>query len=171
MDKKKETKGELVPATYKKPSRVFLELDRMFDDFRDEFETVFFRPFGFRGSLMEPIAPMFEMTREPLVDLADMGDRFELTAEMPGIPKDKIDINVSDDGIEIKAEFEEETEETEKEYCCKERYYQSFYRKMALPDDVIPDKANAKMENGILKIDLPKKKPKEVPKMKKLDVE
>jgi len=114
--------------------------------------------------------PMMEMPREPLVDLADMGDRFELTAEIPGIPKDKIDIRISDDGIEIKAEVEEKKEEKEKDYVCKERSYRSFYRKMSLPDEVISDKGEAKMIDGMLKITLPKKEPKAAPKMKKLEV-
>ena len=164
MAKKEKTKGELMPRGYLSPSGMMREFDKMFDEFRSGFEDRFWRPFG------ETRMPVLEMPREPLVDLADMGDRFELTAEIPGIPKDKIDINVSDDSIEIKAETEEKKEEKEKDYICKERSYRSFYRKMALPDDVVSEKADAKMTDGMLKITLPKKEPKEAPRTKKLDV-
>jgi len=171
MAEKKKTKGELIPREYTGPPGMMREFDRMFDEFRSGFENIFLMPSGFgferpSGWMM----PSLEMAREPLVDLADMGDKFELTAEMPGIPKDKIDIQLSDDSIEIKAEVEEEKEEKEKEYCCKERSYRSFYRKMSLPDDVISEKADAKMAGGVLKITLPKKEPKKMPETKKIEV-
>lgn len=164
MAKKEKTKGALAPRGYLSPSGMMREFDRMFDEFRSGFEDRFRMPFGEIG------LPEMEMAREPLVDLADMGDRFELTAEIPGIPKDKIDIKLSDDSVEIKAEVEEKKEEKEKDYLCKERSYRSFYRKMALPDDVVSEKADAKMTDGMLKITLPKKEPKAAPKMKKLKV-
>ena len=122
--KVKKTKGELVPKEYISPLSTINEFDRMFDEFRRGFEDMFFRPFGFERPFIELGMPMLEMAREPLVDLVDMGDRFELTAEIPGIPKDKIDVRVSENSIEIKAETEEEKEEEEKEeeekeYCCR----------------------------------------------------
>jgi HSP20 family protein len=170
MAEKKEKKGELVPREYLSPSAVMREFDRMFDDFRGEFEDRFWRPLNIRRPSVEVRMPFMEMPREPLVDLADLGDRFELTAEMPGIPKDKINIHVSDDSIEVRAEVEEEVEEKEKEYCCRERTYTGFYRKMALPAEVVSGKADARMTDGMLKITLPKKKPEQMPKMRKLKV-
>jgi HSP20 family protein len=171
MAEKKEKKRELVPKGYLSPLGMMREFDRVFDEFRGEFEDMFRMPYGLGRPLRETRMPMLEMLREPLVDIADLGDRFELTAEMPGIPRDKIDIQISDDSIEIKAEAEETGEEKEKEYVCRERSYRSFYRKMGLPAEVVSDKAEAKMTGGMLKITLPKKEPKEKPKVRKLKVE
>jgi len=165
---KEKTALELASREYPHPSALMREFDRMFDDFRSGFEDMLFRPFGFGRPLFEMRMPEFE--REPIVDLVDLGDKFELTAEIPGIPKDKIDINLSDDGIEISAEIEGEKEEKDKEYCCRERSYRSFYRRMYFPEDVISDKANATMTDGVLKVELPKKEPKEVSKAKKLEI-
>jgi len=170
MAKKKKPKKELVPRGYLGPLSMMREFDRMFEEFRSEFEDTFWRPFGFRRLLSEKRMPVLEMPREPLVDIADLGDRFELTAEMPGIPRDKINIQISNDSIEIKAEVEEKMEKKEKEYVCRERSYKGFYRKMDLPEEVVSDKAEAKMTDGMLKIILPKRKPKEKPKMRKLKI-
>ncbi len=169
MEKKKEKRGELVPRGYLSPSDLMRDFDRIFDDFRSDFEDMFWRPLSIRRPLIERM-PVWEMPREPLVDIADLGDRFELTAEMPGIPKDKINIQVSDDSVEIKAEVEEDKEEKDRGYICRERSYKSFYRKMDLPAGVVSDKANAKMTEGMLKITLPKKEPGEKAKTRKLTI-
>ena len=89
--KKKEEKGELAPREYFSPSSMMRELDRMFDDFRSDFEERFrghgiSKPFrGFPGTGMDELG-----IKEPLVDLIDKGNEFLLTAELPGIAKDKI---------------------------------------------------------------------------------
>lgn len=170
MAKKKKPKGELMPRGYLGPLSMMREFDRMFDDFRGGFEDMFWSPFGFERPLRGKRMPMLEMLREPLTDLADLGARFELTAEIPGIPKDKIDIRVSEDSIKINAEVEEETEKKEKEYVSRERSYRGFHRRVDLPAEVVTDKVDAKMTDGMLKITLPKKEPKEKPKMRKLKV-
>ncbi|ODS37099.1 MAG: hypothetical protein A7316_02095 [Candidatus Altiarchaeales archaeon WOR_SM1_86-2] len=160
----------MVPREYWSPSSMMRELDRMFDDFRGDFEDMFWgsgfgRPWRFPGIRM----PELE-TKEPLVDLVDKGNEFLLTAELPGIAKDKIDINVSENSVEIRAEEKVEKEEKEEGYVCRERSYQGFYRKLSLPEEVAADKANAEMKNGVLKVTVPKKKPIPKPKARRLEI-
>src|SRR5215212_5659512 len=99
--------------------------------------------------------------RIPLYDMVDKGDRYELQAELPGIEKDKIHVKATDDSIEISAEQleEERVEERKKKYVYNERSYRSFYRTIPIPEQILSSEVTAKMNNGILRIDLPKKMP------------
>jgi HSP20 family protein len=108
--------------------------------------------------------------RMALYELADRGDKFELQVEVPGIEKEKIDVKATKYSIEISGKHSEKTEEkteekkgkrysyTEKQYYT-ERLYRSFYQNVSLPEEIVPSKVAAKVENGVLKVDLPKKTP------------
>ena len=98
-------------------------------------------------------------TRMPLVDIKDTGKELVLEAEMPGIPKENIDIKVTEDSIEICGEVKTVEKEEEEGYYRHERSYSRCFRKMPLPTEVIPDKADATLKGGILHIKIPKKKP------------
>lgn len=150
------------------------EFDRIFDDFRNSFENMLWSPFWGRFGRRGPGLRFREdFLREPELDLIDKGQEFLLKAELPGISKDEVDIEVSRDRIEIKAERKEEKEERDEEECylCQERSYSSFYRSLALPEEIVPDKVKAELKNGILEIKLPKEKPTEKPEKKKVKVQ
>ena len=70
------------------------------------------------------------LSRTPLVDMVDRGDRYNLRLEVPGIDKDKIQLNATEDSIEISGEQSEEgsTENKGNNYIYNERSYKSFYR-------------------------------------------
>lgn len=131
----------------------FIEMDRWFDDLRDEFEQKFWGPIApfARGSAFG--------TRQPLVDLADNGREFVLTAELPGVKKDDLDIQVTPEGIEFGAEARQEKEEEGKDYAYRERSYSSFRRVLPLPEEVLPDRVEARLTDGVLEVRLPKKEP------------
>ena len=168
--KKKGEKGELAPREYWSPSSMMREMDRMLDDFRSDFEDMFWgRGFGRPWRFPRIRMPELE-TKEPLVDLSDKGNEFLLTAEMPGIPKDKIDIKVSENSVEIKAEEKKEKEEKEEGYIHRERSYKGFYRKLSLPEEVSAEKANAEMKNGVINVTMPKKKPTPETKARRLEI-
>jgi HSP20 family protein len=97
--------------------------------------------------------------RMALYELADRGDKFELQVEVPGIEKEKIDVKATKYSIEISGKHSEKTEEKGKRYLYTERLYRSFYRNVSLPEEIVPSKIAAKVENGVLKVDLPKKTP------------
>ena len=62
-------------------------------------------------------------TRLPLCDMEDLGDKYEITLETPGIPKDKITVKAGTDYIDISGENEKKTEEKRKNYLYNERLY------------------------------------------------
>ena len=163
MIRRKEKKEGLVPSDYWGPSwmnpmAVMRDMDRLFDDFRSEWENAF----------MYPRATATDIIRQPLVDLADTGKEYVVKAELPGVSKEDLSIEVSDNSIEISSESKEEKKEEKKGYIRRERRYASFYRSIPLPEDVLPDKASAELKEGVLTVTLPKasapeKKVKKVP--------
>jgi HSP20 family protein len=131
--------------------------DDIFESFRKDIEDAFFFPkwSSFEG---RKDLPDFE-GRLPLCDMEDLGDKYELTLEAPGIPKDKIIIKAGTDYIDISGEQEKKTEEKRKNYLYNERSYSSLKRRISTPDEIIPSNIDAKMENGVLHIQVPKKTP------------
>ena len=168
-DKEKEAKRDVVQR--RRPLEVYWpygrfnalhDFDRLFNDFRREFDDMFWDPFYFpRQRRMQPRVVRTGAFRTPSVDLKDTGKEFILKAELPGIPKDNIDISVTNTGIEIKAEAKEEKAEEGECYVCQERSYQTYHRKIEFPEDVLPDKVKAEMKDGILQVMIPKKAPAE----------
>jgi len=101
--------------------------------------------------------------RRPLTDLKETENEFIMEIEMPGITKDDIDIKVTEDTIEIKAEkkYEQKEEDKERGYFFQERKYQGFYRSIPLPAGIKPEETEAKFDNGILEITMKKTEEKE----------
>ncbi len=95
-------------------------------------------------------------------DIADKGDKFVLTADLPGMDKDEVKINVTDNEIEISAEHKESKEERKKGYIREERSQVRYERTLSVPEDVVGSKVTAKMQNGILTVELPKKVPTKI---------
>ncbi|MDI6730292.1 MAG: Hsp20/alpha crystallin family protein [Candidatus Altarchaeum sp.] len=165
---KGENKGEIVPLG--------LRFERMFGNMMremDEFDRFFGLGHRLRRRMFSEFPEEFKKFEivEPAVDVIDKGDKFEVMADIPGIPKENLEVNVTDNEIEIKGNFEEKKNEEGKNYLRRERKATSVYRCVLLPEKIISDKANAKIENGILKISLPKKKPTDEEKAKKIKIE
>jgi HSP20 family protein len=132
--------------------------DDMFEGFRKDIEDAFFLPkWSFLDRRNELVSD-FE-TRLPLCDMEDLGDKYEVTLEAPGIPKDKITVKAGADYIDISGEHEKKTEEKSKNYLYNERSYSSLRRCISTPEEIVPSQIDAKMENGVLQIQVPKKTP------------
>ena len=131
----------------------------VFDNFMREMERMT-RPWSFPMDWQQ-FPSIFEARdmRMALYELADRGDKFELQVEVPGIEKEKIDVKATKYSVEISGKYSEKTEEKGKRYLYTERLYRSFYRNVTLPEEIVPSKVAAKVENGVLKVDLPKKTP------------
>ena len=142
------------------PSDLWNSFDNVFSRFRSDFEDLFF-PSPWTNNF-----PIIQETRSPLVDLEDQGKNYLLKAEMPGFKKGDIEIDVKDDSITISAKVGWNYDKKEKEYICKERECKSFYRSVQLPEEIDIDKVVAELVDGLLEINLPKKKPKEKRKVK-----
>ena len=143
--------------------------DRYWDPFdlmreiQEEIDAVF-RDFmrGPRFWRTEPERYEFtgETWREPFVDIFDRGDRFVITVELPGVRKEDIKLRVTEDTVYIEAQIRREKELEEEGAVRIERYYSGYRRVIRLPEEVIPEKAKARYNNGVLEIELPKKSPK-----------
>lgn len=92
----------------------------------------------------------------PAVDVVEHDKEFTVTAEIPGLTINDIDLSVSDNTLTIKGEKKEEKEDKAKNYYMSERKYGSFQRNLPLPHGVDRDKVTAKFENGVLSVVLPK---------------
>lgn len=143
--------------------------ENIFDNFRQNMERMM-RPWPFAGGWDMPSLFEARDMRMALYDLVDKGDRYELQVEVPGIEKDKVDIKATRFSVEISGKHSEKTEEKGKRYLYAERLYRSFYRNIPVLEEIMPSKVNAKMENGILRLELPKKVPTKGEEEAKIDV-
>jgi HSP20 family protein len=101
----------------------------------------------------------------PTVDIYDNDENIIVTAELPGIDKKDIVIDVKDGVLTLRGERSSDNEIKEEKYYRRERTFGKFERNFRLPADVDPQKINANYKDGILKIDIPKpeeKKPKKI---------
>jgi HSP20 family protein len=144
-----------------RPSDLWMEFDRAFERFRRDFEDLLW------PSEEERQLPMMREleTRMPVIDLEDRGDKYVMTVEVPGFKNDEIEINVWDGSVEVSGCRETKQDEETKGYVRKERASESFYRRMALPEEIKVDDAEASLQNGILELTLPKKVPKKKKKV------
>lgn len=162
MIRRKDTKEGIVPRDYwgpvwMNPMAVMNDMDRLFDDFRAQWENAF----------LAPRAWSTDQIRQPLVDLTDNGREYVVKAEVPGLNKENLSIEITENSVEISGQtsVEQKEEDKDKGYIRRERRYSSFYRSIPLPDAVVTDKADAELKDGILTVKLPKAKtPEKTPK-------
>lgn len=161
IEPSKESKGQIIT---RRPYDLWSEIDRMFDNFRSGFNDLFW-PWS-RDELTSAMIP----SRTPPLDAADLGDKYEMRLEMPGIPKDNINIEVTPTGVEISAEYDESKEDKKKNWLCRERSSIRLYRSLELPEEIKTDDVEAELKEGILTVMLPKVEPKPYHKPKKVNI-
>ena len=122
-------------------------LPTVFDDF--------FKPwnewFDNGGSLMG------RMMTVPAVNIIENKDDYMVSLAVPGMKKDDFNIDVEGNILTISSEKEENKEEKDEKYNRREYSYSSFSRSFTLPEEVNKEKIEAKYEDGLLKLMLPKK--------------
>lgn len=90
------------------------------------------------------------------IDMYQTSNEVVVKATLPGFKPDEVDISITGDTLNIKAEHKEEQEIKEEDYFYRERRYGSFMRSVPIPVQVKSDKAEAVFENGVLTLTLPK---------------
>jgi len=101
----------------------------------------------------------------PRVDIYEEENAIVLKAELPGVDKDNIVVDVKDRVLTLKGERSSDSEVEEENYYRRERSFGSFERRFNLPDNVDPEKITADYKDGILKVGIPraeKIKPKQI---------
>ena len=118
------------------------EIDRLFEDFGNPARSIF--NFGTRG------APV------PAMELADAGDSYRLTAELPGMTDKDVTIEVAAGILSITGEKAESKDHDEGGCLMSERRYGAFARQIALPKDADADAISATFRNGLLTVTIAK---------------
>lgn len=125
-----------------------LAIDNLFDDLMKGF---FVRPMRFFGG---------EAPLQIRMDVKEGENAYTLHAELPGVRKEDISVNVEGTLVSLSAEVKRESERKEgEEVIQSERYFGRVSRSFTLAHEVDETQAKAKFENGILEVTLPKKTP------------
>ena len=124
------------------PARDFVTLREAMDHL---FDDAFTRPLSLRDGWSVPAVDMFQTDDEVVVK-----------ASIPGFKAEDVQISVTGEVLNLRGEMKREDEKQEKAWHIREQRWGSFERSIALPTDVVADKAKAEFENGILVVTLPK---------------
>ena len=92
----------------------------------------------------------------PALDVAEDKDSVVVTAELPGMKKEEIEVNLHEGVLTISGERKQEATEENEQLHRSERYYGSFKRSVVLPTAVVGDKIKAAYKDGILSVTMPK---------------
>lgn len=101
----------------------------------------------------------------PAIDVYDSKDNLLIKADLPGLTKDEIEVSIQENHLVLKGEKKKDTEIKEEHYFKTERFYGSFFRTIPLPAAIDAGKVDAKYQDGVLTLTLPKKeeaKPKQI---------
>lgn len=137
----------------------FGEMERYFDEFMRNPFSLLARP-RWGDSLLSPEREFSFST-----DIYEDGDFLVLKAEIPGMTRDDIQVNVSGDMVTISGEKKQEEKIEKQHYHRVERSFGSFRRTFSLPDYVESDKAEASFKKGILEVRIPKSEERKVRKI------
>lgn len=141
--------------------------DRFLKSVNDEISSILSR--NMEGLFPDYSFPDEEKLAMP-VELKEKDNEYTVKAELPGVKKEDLDIDIDKNYITINAKKEEEKEENEKAYKKTEFSYGEFSRTVYFPQEIDVENTKAKLEHGVLKIDAPKLS-KEKDNKKKLTVD
>ena len=123
------------------------------DPFEDSFDDLV------KGFFLRPMR--YEQAQEPVrlrIDVKEDDKSYTVNAELPGVKKEEIQVSIDGNQVAIGAEVRRQKEEKQGEKVLHtERRYGKVHRAFALPQDVDQERAEAKYENGVLELTLPKK--------------
>ncbi|MGH7845466.1 MAG: Hsp20/alpha crystallin family protein [Candidatus Binatia bacterium] len=149
-EERQKSKGLTTRRSFPELNRMEREMERMFDNFFSPRWSPFARGRFWPARGKEVGAPAVD------VDVYEEKDEIVAKAELPGMDKDEIEVDIREGLLTIKGEKKKEEETKDEHYYCAERSYGSFVRSLELPREVQVDKAKANFKNGVLEIRLPK---------------
>jgi|GEM_PF-243110 len=139
-----ETKSEWEMKAEKGKGAAQKFFDDMVSTFRD------------RGGDFEKAISEYTSQSKLMIDVMETDEDVIVKADLPGVKKEDITIDLTEDSIEIIAMFKEEMEEEGKSFIKKERKYGETRRSLILPEVIKVKEASAKFDNGVLTVTLPK---------------
>ena len=126
------------------------EMDRLFEDFG--LGRRLHSAFGRGRELLRREAGLIPADWSPRIEILERDGRCVVRAELPGMTKDDIKVEVTDEMLTIQGQRKQEKEEKREGYYYGERAYGSFYRAIPLPEGTDPAKATAEIHNGVLEV-------------------
>jgi HSP20 family protein len=93
----------------------------------------------------------------PPVNIQETNKEFKLELCVPGMKREDLKVDIEDGALTISSEKEEEKKEDDKTYKRREYYYNKFTRTFQLPENIDENSVNAKYDNGVLQVTIPKK--------------
>jgi HSP20 family molecular chaperone IbpA len=139
---------------------------------RDPFGTFWNDPFSVFQRESRPWYGTMQRTPvlwTPQIETFLQGDQFVVRADLPGMKKDDVKIEVADDSVTIEGERKEEHKEEREGYYRSERSYGSFCRVVPLPEGAIPESAKASFNNGVLEVTI-QAPPREVSRRRRVEI-
>ena len=132
---------------------------------QDEINQMFERVFGRRGAGAGGEGAFGRATWAPAVDISERKDAYVVTAEVPGVKPEDLDVTLEDGLLTIQGERHAEEETSDRQYHRVERRYGGFRRSITLPSQVKTDAIEASYSDGVLQVTVPKAdeaKPKKI---------
>jgi len=149
IERRPSMPGEGTPLAFM--NRFAEEMDRVFEDFG-------MRLPGFLGrgrELLRRDLGLIPAAWSPRVEILERDGRFLIRADLPGLSKDDIQVEIADEMITIRGERSQEKKEDRQGYTYSECSYGSFYRAIPLPKGIDASKATAEFRNGVLELAMP----------------
>ena len=155
MKNKKKEKMELAQKTPETANpfgmmrRFTKDMERLFNDFEEFRFSNFFKD-------LAPFRMEFDRVEwEPRIEVLQNNGQLMVRADLPGLTKDDVKVELTDDMLTISGERKEEKEEKREGFYRSERSYGSFYRELPLPEGAKTEDAVATFRNGVLEITMP----------------
>jgi len=138
---------------------VFQEFQKLQQDMNKVFENFHKQFFSDMSIPQIPVDIGSGFSISVKTDVVDKGDHYEVKADLPGVDQKAINVKVKDNILSIEAKTQKSKEDKKGDKIIKqERFVGSFYRAMSLPSDANTDKMTTDYKNGVLTINIPKKK-------------
>ena len=160
---RKEEKPVTAPTPFGFMRRFATDMERLFEEFEGfRFPSLFGREF-------------FPFTREfehvgwvPEVEVLRKNGEFIVRADLPGMKKENVEVEIKENVLTLSGERKEEKEEKREGYYRTERSYGTFYRQIPLPEGAKADTAKAEFKDGVLEITM--QAPKQEPRVRRLEI-
>jgi HSP20 family protein len=148
MDTKQKTKtalatrqpGDFTEQLIEPFTQLKTEVDRLFESF----------------PLRLPTFKLGRFASAPALEMSETDKNYKITAELPGIDPENVDVTCEDGLLRIAGEKKQEREENERGYRLSERSYGAFERLLTLPSAADPEKINDRFKNGVLTVTIAK---------------
>ena len=151
---RKRENGKPVPAAFESLTCLREEMNHLFDEFFTGFERR--APSMFRTYQPAWLSGGRRGDMTPAVDVAEDDKAVTLTAELPGLKEEDVEVVLRDDMLTVKGEKKSEHEEKKENYHLTERRYGAFERTFRLPETADSGKIKAAIADGVLTVTVPK---------------